>query len=156
MKRLILFIVLGLSVTSFMAAQSLKGKTAYVTARKLELKSSTAFFADVLGALSYGDQVTVQDEYQKWAKVQTTDKPSLNGWVASSSLTTKRIIASDGTSASASEIALAGKGFNQEVENAYRQSEKLNYDAIDAMEASGVPNRQLYNFLLEGHLARGE
>jgi hypothetical protein len=130
----------------------------YVTAKTIEVKSSTAFFADVLGSLVYGAPVTVLQDYGngKWVQIKSSEPPELSGWVIAASLTTKRIIQGSSTSASANEIALAGKGFNQEVENAYRQSGTLNYEAIDAMEAIRIPNRQLFTFLQEGRLARGE
>jgi hypothetical protein len=130
----------------------------YVTARSVELKSSTAFFADILGTLSYGDQVTILKEYGKWVEVRSVESPILSGWIVSSVLTAKRILTSPGnaTTASADELALAGKGFNEEVENAYRQNGTLNYDAIDDMETEQIPGKDLFNFLLEGHLNRGE
>jgi hypothetical protein len=128
----------------------------YVTAKTIEVKSSTAFFADILGALEYGAPVSVLQEYGKWVQIRSSEQPELSGWVAAASLTAKRIIPGNSTSASANEIALAGKGFNQEVENAYRRNGALNYDAIDAMEAIRIPNRQLFAFLQEGRLARGE
>jgi hypothetical protein len=157
MKRLILFMALGLFMASVLGAQSLTGKTMYVTGKTIEVKSSTAFFSDTLGTLSYGDPVSVLQEYGKWVQVRSLEPPVLSGWVAAASLTTKRILVSSGTtSASANEIALAGKGFNQEVENVYRQNGTLNYDAIDAMETIQIPNRQLFAFLQEGRLARGE
>jgi hypothetical protein len=156
MKRLILFTALGLFMAGALCAQALVGKTMYVTAKTIEVKSSTAFFADTLGTLAYGAPVSVLQEYGKWVQIRSSEPPELNGWVAAASLTSKRIIASSSTSASANEIALAGKGFNQEVENAYRQNGTLNYDAIDAMEATLIPNRQLFSFLQEGRLARGE
>jgi uncharacterized protein YgiM (DUF1202 family) len=138
-------------------AQSLKGRTMYVTIKNAELKSSTAFFAEVRGTLKYGDQVTVLNEYGKWVEVQASMDPSLSGWIASANLTTKRILSSSGSSsASADELALAGKGFSQEVENSYRQSGNLNYDALDTLEAENISSRQLFTFLLEGRLARGE
>lgn len=156
MKRLTLCTVLGLLAAGALCAQSLAGRTMYVTAKTIEVKSSTAFFADTLGILAYGAPVLVLQEYGKWAQIRSSGPPELSGWVAAASLTTKRIIAGSSTSASADEIALAGKGFNQEVENAYRQNGALNYDAIDAMEAIQIPNRQLFSFLQEGRLARGE
>ncbi|GHU60697.1 hypothetical protein FACS189445_0730 [Spirochaetia bacterium] len=156
MKRLILFTVLSLGMAGALCAQSLTGKTMYVTAKNLAVKSSTNFFADTLGSLSYGDPVSVLQEYGKWVKISSSEPPVISGWVAAASLTTKRIIAGSSTSASANEIALAGKGFNQEVENAYRQNGALNYAAIDAMEAIQIPSRQLFSFLQEGRLARGE
>jgi SH3-like domain-containing protein len=128
----------------------------YVTAKTIEVKSSTAFFADTLGTLSYGAPVSILQEYGKWLQVKASEQPEISGWVSAASLTAKRIISGSSTSASANEIALAGKGFNQEVETAYRQNGTLNYEAVDAMEATSIPNRQLFSFLQEGRLARGE
>jgi hypothetical protein len=157
MKRLFLFTVLGLVMAGVLSAQSSTGRTMYVTAKTIEVKSSTSFFAEVLGTLSYGDPVSVLQEYRKWVRIRSSEPPVISGWVAAASLTTKRIIVSaSSTSATANEIALAGKGFNQEVENAYKQSGALDYSAIDAMEAVQIPNGQLLSFLQEGHLARGE
>jgi hypothetical protein len=156
MKRLIFLTALGLSVAGALCAQSLTGKTMYVTAKALEVKSSTAFFSETLGTLSYGAAVSVLKEYGKWVEIKSSDPPVISGWVAAASLTTKRIITSSSTSASANELALAGKGFSQEVENAYRQSGTLNYAAIDEMEAIAIPQGQLSAFLQEGRLARGE
>jgi uncharacterized protein YgiM (DUF1202 family) len=158
MKRFIIVVIFSLALISTAAAQSMTGKTMYVTAKTVDLKSSTAFFSDVKGTLEYGDQVTVLQEYGRWAEVRAVEKQNLSGWVATANLTSKRLLSggSGTTSASANELALAGKGFNQEVENSYKANGNLNYDAIDAIEKEEVPNRELYNFLLEGHLARGE
>jgi hypothetical protein len=156
MKRLIVCMALGLFAAGALWAQSLVGKTMYVTAKTIEVKKSTAFFGETLGSLAYGTPVSVLQEYGKWVQVKSAEPPEITGWVAAASLTSKRIIVGSATSASADEIALAGKGFNQEVENAYRQNGTLNYEAIDAMEAIRIPSRQLFSFLQEGRLARGE
>jgi uncharacterized protein YgiM (DUF1202 family) len=129
----------------------------YVTIKNAELKSSTAFFAETRGILRYGDPVTVLNEYGKWVEVQANMEPSLRGWIASANLTTKRILTSSASSsASADELALAGKGFSQEVENSYKQNGNLNYEALDMLEAQTISNQDLFSFLLEGRLARGE
>jgi uncharacterized protein YgiM (DUF1202 family) len=158
MKRFVILVSFSMVFVGLTAAQSLVGKTMYVTAKTIELKSSTAFFSDVRGTLEYGDQVTVLQEYGKWAEVKATEKQNISGWIAAANLTSKRLLSSRGTSASASanELALAGKGFNQEVEDAYKVNGNLNYDAVDAIEKEEIPSRELFNFLLEGHLARGE
>jgi uncharacterized protein YgiM (DUF1202 family) len=150
--------VFSLALVSAAAAQTLAGKTMYVTAKTVDLKSSSAFFSDVKGTLVYGDSVTVVQEYGRWTEVRAAEKQNLSGWIAAANLTSMRLLSggSSSTTASANELALAGKGFNQEVENSYKTSGNLNYDAIDAIEKEEVPNRELYNFLLEGHLARGE
>jgi hypothetical protein len=71
-------------------------------------------------------------------------------------LTAKRItVAGASSSASSNEIALAGKGFSQEVENAYRAEGKLNYTGVDRTETQGVSEQELQSFLAEGHLSMG-
>jgi uncharacterized protein YgiM (DUF1202 family) len=156
MKRFVVLVSFSMVFAGLVAAQSLVGKTMYVTAKTVELKSSTAFFSDVKGTLEYGDQVTVLQEYSKWAEVRAAEKQNISGWIAAANLTSKRLLSSGSVSASANELALAGKGFNQEVEDAYKANGNLNYDAIDAIEKEEIPNREIFNFLLEGHLARGE
>jgi uncharacterized protein YgiM (DUF1202 family) len=139
------------------AAQVSRGNTAYVSAKTIKVKSSTGFFAGSRGTLSYGAQVTVLQIQGKWAEIRSTGSPSITGWIASSNLTTRRISASgSGTSASAGEIALAGKGFNEEVENAYKADGSLNYADVDKTEAIQVSQDDLYQFVTEGHLATGE
>jgi uncharacterized protein YgiM (DUF1202 family) len=128
MKRFIMFIYISMTIISLTAAQSLAGKTMYVTAKTVDLKSSTAFFSDVKGTLEYGDQVVVLQEYGKWAEVKAVEKQNISGWIAILSLTNKRILptGSASTTASANELALAGKGFNQEIEDSFRKlCEKL-------------------------------
>lgn len=160
MKRYVLFICIGLLAISGAAAQSLRGSTMYVTTKTAELKASTGFFAEIRGTLEYGDQVTVLEENGKWVEVRLNARPSLTGWMVSANLTTKRITAAgSGTSASADELALAGKGFSEEVENSYKTSGvegSANYAAIDAMEAESLSKDELYRFLTEGHLATGD
>jgi SH3-like domain-containing protein len=153
MKKWILLAMLGITAIGGMSAQSLRGKTLYVAIKSAALKSSTGFFASTRTTLKLGDSVTVLQEKGKWVEVRA---PSGSGWIASSSLSSKRIIAAGATSASAGEIALAGKGFNQEVENAYKQSGTLDYGAIDAIEAQTIPTDVLRSFLEEGRLAMGD
>ena len=54
--------------------------------------------------------------------------------------------------ASGSEVALAGKGFNPEVEAEYKKDPTLNYAAVDAMEAHVVQPAALSSFIAQGGL----
>jgi hypothetical protein len=75
----------------------------------------------------------------------------------SAGLTARRIVAGGTTtSASASELALAGKGFNEAVEKSYQEESKLDYTLVDMMETQEVSEDDLYSFLVEGHLITGE
>jgi hypothetical protein len=77
--------------------------------------------------------------------------------MAAANLSTRRVVSS-ATSASAStdELALAGKGFSEEVERSYRAEGELDYDSIDKMEESVVSTGELRSFIVEGRLAGSE
>ncbi|MDR3144819.1 MAG: SH3 domain-containing protein [Treponema sp.] len=157
MKRFSMLMALAVLVAGSAAAQNLQGRTMYVSSKTVEIKSSTGFFADTLGTLEYGDQVTVLEEDGKWVKIAAAQKASVSGWVLSANLTGKRIVSSGNrNTASANELALAGKGFSEEVENAYRKDAVVSYTEIDAMEAFRIPRQELYNFLVEGRLSLGD
>jgi hypothetical protein len=154
MKRLSLLLMMCLLAAGGIFAQS-AGSTMYVAVKTVSLKSSTWFFAGTSGTLAYGSQVTVLAVSGKWLQVRSVTQTALSGWTESANLTAKRITASTGsTSASAKEIALAGKGFNEEIEGVYKsQNAALDYKDVDAVEAIVVPIADLQNFVVEGHLA---
>jgi len=155
MKRLLVLLVLVLLVSGALFAQIKSGSAAWVSAKKADIKSSTGFFASTRGSLTLGAEVAVLQVNGKWAEVRSTANASLNGWIAVSNLSARRIVAS-GTTASATEVALAAKGFNQEVENAYKASGELNYADVDKTEAITVSRDDLYKFVTEGRLNTGE
>jgi hypothetical protein len=156
MKRIIVLLIFGVFVAGGLSAQFAKGATVYAAAKTVTLKSGTGFFAGTRGTLAYGDQATVLQVNGKWAEIRSAAK-SINGWTAVSNLTTKRIVATGRAgSASASEIALAGKGFSEEVENAYKAEGNLNYTGVDRTEAQTVSEEELLNFLTEGRLSMGD
>jgi hypothetical protein len=149
--------VLCCCIASIAAAQVSRGGTLYAAAKSVSLKSSTGFFASTRGTLEYGAQVTVLQVNGKWVEVRSASNPSLSGWTASANLSAKRVVAiGNAGSASASEIGLAGKGFNQEVENAYKSNGTLNYADVDRTEAASVSQDELQKFLAAGHLSTGE
>ena len=157
MKKIIMLCVLCGCVAFAAAAQVSKGGTLYAAAKSVALKSSTGFFASTRGNLAYGDQVTVLQVNGKWVEVRSAANPSLSGWTTSANLSAKRIVATGSSgSASASEVALAGKGFKQEVENAYKAGGKLNYADVDKTEAVTVSPADLQKFLIDGKLSTGE
>lgn len=54
------------------------------------------------------------------------------------------------SSVSGKEMALAGKGFNAQVEAQYRQQNGGNYAQVDRMEAQAFEPNQLMAFLQQG------
>ena len=155
MKKMLMLCVLILLVSGALFAQISKGGTVWVLAKTAALKSSTWFFASTKGTLNMGAQATVLQVSGNWAEVRSSANSSLTGWTQTSNLSARQVVAS-GTSASANEIALAGKGFNQDVENAYKADGKLNFADVDKTEAITVSQNALYKFVTDGHLVTGE
>jgi hypothetical protein len=156
MKKL-LFLAGLLGITAGMvSAQISKGGTVWISAKTVTLKSSTGFFASKKGVMAYGDQATVLQVKGNYAEIRSAKTSSLTGWVPGSNLSTKRVVSSRVGSVSASEIALAGKGFSEEVENAYKAEGNLNYADVDRTEAITVSDDELYQFVTGGRLKAGE
>jgi uncharacterized protein YgiM (DUF1202 family) len=154
MKRIILAVFFCL--LAGWAFSQKRGDTMYVAVQSAPVKSSTGFFARTVGTLRYGDQITVTAVNGKWVQVSAAANRALAGWIASANVTSKRIIAGSGQSASAKELAMAGKGFSEEVEKEYKTGKNLNYDAVNALERVTVSDDDLFDFIEEGRLARGE
>lgn len=138
------------------AAQASSGGTMYVAAKTVALKASTGFFARTNCTLNYGDRVTVVQVSGKYLEVQSASNSSLRGWTATANLSAKQIVSGNTAAASAKEVALAGKGFNQEVENTYKANGNLNYADVDKIELLSVSEDELKRFLEEGRLAMGD
>lgn len=150
MKRL--FFVMLIAVLGGAAAFSQAQKTMYVVVKSTPVKSSTGFFARTVKTLALGDTVTAVRESGKWTEVRSG---SVSGFVAATSLSSKRVTGS-GNSASAGEIALAGKGFSPETEKEFKNVDKLDYSGVDAMERLTVSESDLLKFISDGHLSKGE
>jgi len=127
------------------------GITRFVAVKSATVKDSPGFFSRELGNLPLGNEVTLISESGKWSRIRSG---SLTGWVTSASLSARRIVAS-GTNSTATEIALAGKGFSPETEMEYRQN-GLDYSMVDFMEQITVPKDELLGFINDGRLSRGE
>ncbi|MBQ5647169.1 MAG: SH3 domain-containing protein [Treponema sp.] len=146
MKKILFFIVM-IACTSFIYA---KPKKMYVSAEKINLKSSTSFFAKQLEALDYGQQVLVLETKGKWSKVQPVENAEISGWISSSLLSKRKLISSfNNFSATTDELALAGKGFSSS-DNWGKSN--ANYDAVKQIEGQIISNEELLKFIKEGEL----
>jgi len=155
MKKLFIVFALVLLASGVLSAQINRGGTAWVSSRTAPVRSSTWFFALTRGTLEMGAQVSVLQVSGNWAEIRSVANASLSGWVSLSNLSARQIISS-GTGATANELALAGKGFDRDVENVFRADGNLNYADVDRTEAITVSLEELYAFVTEGRLFTGE
>jgi uncharacterized protein YgiM (DUF1202 family) len=128
-----------------------------VQVKETSIRATPSFLAKVLAKLAYGDRVTVLSTNNGWARV-TLPKGTGEGWVNLSALTEKQIVLKSGAenvsqTASSGEVALAGKGFNKEVESEYKQEKNLDYTWVDKMGKYSVTPDQIAAFLAQGGLA---
>lgn len=138
-------------------------ETMSVQVRKSQLRNQPSFLGKILTELVYGDRVTVDEKKESWLRVSPA-KGGKKGWMHISSLTTKEIVLKPNSkdvekAASSDEIALAGKGFNKQVEEKFKQDNKnIDFSEIDKMEKIVISQLEKQTFLQDGDLEgfRGE
>ena len=151
---IIFFTLLGVLLLNTMAEAQ---KIMTVQVREGQLRATPSHFGKITAKTYYGDQVTVLEEKGDWKRVSVSNGKG-QGWMHESALTGKRTVLTAGrsragTSVSQDEIALAGKGFSEEVEKEYRKNNaNLDYAWINRMETIRISPRQLENFVEDGRL----
>ncbi|MEI8121018.1 MAG: SH3 domain-containing protein [bacterium] len=125
-----------------------------VQVRKADIRETPSFLGKVLTSLAYGEKVTVQSENGAWMQVSSSGQ---SGWVHNSALTRKNIVMKSGegaqTTASSGEMALAGKGFNSDVEAQFKAGHKdIDFSWVDKMEKIKIPASEIRDFIRAGHL----
>lgn len=124
-----------------------------VTVQETQARERPSFIGRILAVLHYGDRLSVIEDQNQWARVVLPQGDE--GWVHLSALTKKRIVLKAGAedveqTASSEEVALAGKGFNEEVEQKYKTENDLDYTWVDKMEEIEYSADVLLSFLEGG------
>ena len=122
-----------------------------VNVRETQVRAAPSYMGKILAVVKYGDRLDVVQEQSGWAKVMLSGG-KIQGWVSLSALQDKRIALTAGqagstSGASSGEVALAGKGFNKEVEAQYKDEKQLDYTWVDRMEGYRVSAEQVLAFL---------
>jgi hypothetical protein len=147
---LFLALPLGSAVPSRMNVQVQNG----------QVRATASFLGQVLVAVPYGTTVEILQQKGDWMQVKSPQGQV--GWMHQSALTTKKITMGAGTTvaktgASSDELALAGKGFNSDVEKEYKaRNANLNFAAVDRMEQIKVSAEEMKTFLATGTVKPAE
>lgn len=129
----------------------------YVSVANVQVKEKAAAKAKTVSTVPYALQVVVLSEKGSWSEIQAVDYPEVKGWVNSSVLSSRKLVASQETvSTDAHEIALAGKGFNATVEESYSQTHESHFDDVDLIEMNMVDDSIIFDFITKGNLSEGE
>ncbi len=152
MKIKILAAVLAVSAGVALAAPMT------VQVRNGKVRATPSQLGRVVATLDYGAVVQTGTPQRGWYQVTTAD--GMTGWAHESMLSAKAVTMRAGTSdadtgVSSDEVALAGKGFNEQVEAKLRADGTLDYTWVDRMAAFEVSAEQIVEFRRQGHLPGG-
>lgn len=156
------YIIICIAVAGilFLSTTAQAQKVMSVQLRESQLRATPSHLSKIVAKVSYGERVSVLQEKGAWKKVSMLSR-NVQGWIHETALTTKSIALRSGqgtvgTSVTGKEIALAGKGFNDEVEAQYRKINKdLDYTWINQMETIKVSPEQMEDFIVGGNLVFG-
>ena len=118
-----------------------------------QLRATPTPFGKILATPGYGERVEQLESSGAWQRVRYG---KTEGWMHETLLTDRAVNLTAGQkgvagAASSEELTLAGKGFNAQVEAAYRQGNRgLDFATIDRMERLAVSQAQMSRFLADG------
>jgi uncharacterized protein YgiM (DUF1202 family) len=143
-------LILLLALTA-LAAQQLS-----VQVRETKLRQRPSFLGSATAAVNYGTRVEVLTTRGPWHQVRTP--AGQTGWLHDSALTEKKLTLRSGeqdaaVAADGDELALAGKGFSEEVERAFREGNRdVDYRWVDRMSLWRVSPEESRQFLDTGRI----
>lgn len=150
-KVILLLLVLTGSI-AFAASMS-------VQVQQSKVRATPSQLGKVVDTVEYGETVNAGELQKGWYPVTTTD--GKKGWLHESVLSNKPIAMRAGTTdaatgVSSDEVALAGKGFNEQVEAKIKADGSLDFTWVDRMITFNVGPEQILSFRTQGHLPGGE
>lgn len=153
MKTKVLTVLLAITAgVAFAAPMSVQVRNGRVRATPSQLGKTVA-------KVDYGTVVETGALQKGWYPVTMPD--GTKGWLHESALSQKPIAMQAGTTdvdtgVSSDEVSLAGKGFNEQVENKLKADGKLDYTWVDRMAAFQVSADQIVEFRKGGNLPGGD
>ncbi|MDP8237246.1 MAG: SH3 domain-containing protein [Candidatus Erginobacter occultus] len=146
----------ALAAVLFAPAVPARADTLNVQVRSGKLREQPSFLGKIVAEVAYGDQLRILREQGEWRLGQAAS--GREGWIHVSALTDDEIVLTAGTGevetgASSEELALAGKGFNAQIEEEYRaQNREIDFTWVDRMEEFIVSPEQMVGFLKMGQV----
>ena len=133
------------------------GDLLFVQVRDTELRSSPGFLSPIDRRLSFGDQVRYVDERSGWMQVALPEADVI-GWIHAGALeenrSTQMQLQGESTTRTVTsrEVALAGRGFSENLEDEYGAQKSLDFAPVDELEADAVDPQEIVSFVEEAGL----
>jgi hypothetical protein len=151
MKAKTWVILLALCLISSVAAAA----TVKVITQEAMIRTDKRFFSPALVRAPFGAALQELGREGDWFRVNYQGK---EGWIHKSAVQEQKfqlssLAGGQAEEASRDEVALAGKGFNPEVEKAFRdKNPKMRYDLVNQVQAYRVEEQRLQAFIRAGNL----
>jgi hypothetical protein len=151
MKRLLTAV---LAVTLVAGVAFAATETVTVLVKKASIRRDRQFYAPTIAEAQLGESFKVQERGSGWVKVGTK---SGDGWLHETSVAAKKVAVSSAGPAGGKvddrDVANASKGFNPQVESAYRKKNPTaNFAAVDRMEKLEANDSAVQTFVAEGNI----
>jgi uncharacterized protein YgiM (DUF1202 family) len=111
----------------------------------------------VEASLEYGDGVTFLADQSGWYQIELSDGQI--GWIFSDAVDENRTAdivlqgeRQERRTVTSREIALAGRGFSENLEQELSEDQKVDFSAVDELERRSIGSDQLIAFLTEAEL----
>lgn len=129
-------------------------ETITVVTKENAIREGPKFLSPVKVFVKYGDVLDVISKEKDWYRVKFRN---ILGYIHNTAVQERVVLPRSGyypsTSTSEGEITLAGKGFNPEVERAYKgKYPQMRYDLVDKIEKYDVADKDIINFIKSGGL----
>ncbi|MBI4684946.1 MAG: hypothetical protein HY755_07080 [Nitrospirae bacterium] len=153
MMKIRLYIISMLTLT-FLAA-SAYAETLKVITKENAIREECRFFSPVRIKVYYNDTVEAVSKEGDWFKVKYK---GIKGCIHKSAVEEKTfrltgLLGSQSKTASEDEVSLAGKGFNPQVENSYKDRHpELDFRVVDSIGEYRISEESLRNFIKNGEL----
>ena len=151
MKAKTLIILVGLCLVASVAVAA----TVKVITQEAVIRKDKRFFAPALVRAPFGAALEELGKEGDWFRVNYQGQ---EGWIHKSAIQEQKfqlssLAGGQADEASRDEVALAGKGFNPEVEKAFRdKNPKMRYDLVNQVQAYRVEEQKLQAFIRAGNL----
>ena len=128
------------------------GQELVIQVRSTQLRTEPSFTGRPAAVLSFGQRVTVRDERNPWFLVSA---PAGQGWLHRSAVSESRLSLTSGSrdaSAGVDErtVSMAGKGFDKQTEQAWRQENPNGYAEVEKMLRFNYKPEDNESFLAAG------
>ena len=161
-RRTLLYRFIGLAAcalcyaTLYVPEAEGQSSLVFVEVSATKVRPEPKFWSPGKADVVYGAPLTVLSSENGWVKVRT--ESGVEGFVNASAVTERKVALAAGSKAvrikaDDSDVVLAGKGFNDQIESTYRASHTdLDFKGVDAVQKYTVSDAELGHFIESGKL----